>query len=116
MPIMHPVTAVPLPQVLFVEAVDVPVPVIPPPSSVVCPAPRRTDRAAQRDQNDHNGASETPCVVMSIHDSSFPPASGFTRAALVLEWLKGKSPVSPWRDRLSPRIRSPCARQLASSA
>ena len=30
MPIMHPVTAVPLPQVLFVEAVDVPVPAIVP--------------------------------------------------------------------------------------
>jgi hypothetical protein len=48
MPVVDPMAAVPLPQVLFVEAVDVPVPVILPPSSVICPAPRRTDRAAQR--------------------------------------------------------------------
>ena len=84
MPVVYPVTAVPLPQIMFAEAMDVPVPVIPPPFSVVCPAPRRTDRAAQRYQDDYNGAAETPCVLMSIHCFSFPPASGFAGAAPVM--------------------------------
>jgi len=79
MPLVDPVASVPLPQVLFVEAADVPVPAILLPSSVICPTPHRTDRAAQHYQNDYDGASETPCVLMSIHDSSFPLASGLSR-------------------------------------
>ena len=104
MPVVDPVAAVPLPQVLFAEAVDVPVPVILPPSSVVCPAPRRADCAAQRHQDDNDGASETPCVLMSTHCSSFPPASGFARAAPVMGGLEGPPPIGRWNGRLSPDL------------